>query len=233
MKRAGGSTKAIINRTRSGITNDKQSLANDFKHRLTVNSLPRNPKSSRSSAYSNSSPINDGTKSKKKGNILEDIKEEIDYHFKQLDDPVKDKLIKICEDPKATNIIKGMAKFYIGLDRLISNNFLKLPTIKDLDNLQEVMEEKLKKVVTGVCYDDYTELKLKGGEKFQDYELDFAKVGCLPKFLCDIEDELVISNQDNFDKSRLNNMMMKNSFTDIKSYKSFSDNQTSPNNYAL
>jgi hypothetical protein len=112
----------------------------------------------------------DASKSKKKGNTLADIKEEIIDHFKQLDDQVKEGLTKIIADPEETNCVKGMAKFYIGLDMLISHGLIRFPTLDEMSNLSKLMDERIKKAVKDICYNDYTDLIKKGEEKMNQYE---------------------------------------------------------------
>jgi hypothetical protein len=138
--------------------------------------------------------------------------------------------MKILEEDNGESLlVKGMAKFYTGLDILLANNFLNFPTKEKLNTLSRSIEDKFKCKFSDIFYMDYDEMKNKHSEKMGAFEKDFAESGCISKFLFDVEDGIVISNQDNFNKSQKH--MCKSTIT--KSDKSLSDNGTSPNNYKL
>lgn len=167
---------------------------------------PKKEAVSRSSIKTNSSvlctPLNDKSRSKKIGTQLEDIKEEM-Y---ELDDTVREELLRIIEAKDTSLIAKGMAKFYIGIERLTSNNLIKFPSKplkKDLSNIIPLVEEKLHKVISEIFHQGYEDLHSIYPEKMTQYEEELAENGEVLRFLNDIETNLVISNLDNYGKSNV------------------------------
>ena len=73
------------------------------------------------------------------------------------------------------------------------------------------------------------ELRTRKGETIEKFERDFAETGCLSKFLIEIDDEIHISNQDNFDQSQKNPRDI--SIFDQRSVIAFSENEVSPKDY--
>jgi len=124
-----------------------------------------------------------------------------------------------------------MAKFYLSIDLLVSRNLLLFPEYDKVENLSKILQMKLSNDIQNFFQIDLEELRAKKAERISNFEKDFSETGCLPKFLTEIDDEIQISNQDNFDLSQKNPNPTDISMLDQRSMIAFSENEPSPKNY--
>lgn len=135
----------------------------------------------------------------------------------------------MVDDPNENLVSKGMAKFYLSIDLLVSRNLLGFPKFEKVEDLSWIFQEKIKNVIEKFFSRDFEELRTRKTERILNFERDFAETGCLSKFLTEIDDEIQISNQDNFDQSQKNPREI--SIFDQRSVIAFSENEVSPQPY--
>lgn len=67
--------------------------------------------------------------------------------FETIDNTAREYLSKMIEDPQESFLSKGMAKFYLSLDLLVSRNLLNFPKYSRVEDLSKIFEDSIKYMV--------------------------------------------------------------------------------------